>query len=481
MPAQRAAEAHQAPYTTPLKVARSLGPHARKSRRRRTPFWLAAADGIAVAGGAGYGLATGAFTTNGHVPAIVTMSVVLSTLAALQMYRPRLSPSLLDDAPYVVGATVAGLVAGLAIHSVVGGLGDLDRFAFAMTIVFVLLLAGRGAVHGLIRWARRTGNARHTCVVIGTGAVGRQLAGALVTHREFGLDVLGFVEEKRPDGIEPGQPRAMPLGAGADLERLIAERGIKVVIIAFGSLVERQLIDVLRTCERSRCQMYFVPRLYEVHSTTRDMEQIRGIPLVRVRRAPYLRFSWRLKRVADVLVAGAAIVVCSPVLAACALAVRLETGRGIIFRQDRVGLDGRSFSLLKFVTLRPTDELDAATTWTVATDDRIGPVGRVLRRTSLDELPQLWNILRGDMSLVGPRPERPYFVRQFERDIPRYSARHRVHTGLTGWAQINGLRGDTSIEDRAVFDNYYIENWSLWGDFKIMIRTVRQVFRAGEH
>jgi lipopolysaccharide/colanic/teichoic acid biosynthesis glycosyltransferase len=163
-------------------------------------------------------------------------------------------------------------------------------------------------------------------------------------------------------------------------------------------------------------------------------------------------------------------------LLACAIAVRIEGGRGVIFKQERVGLDGRRFNILKFRSMKPTDDAESAQCWNIADDPRLGSVGKLLRKLSLDELPQLWNILRGDMSLVGPRPERPLFVEEFSVQVPRYVARHRVPAGLTGWAQVHGLRGDTDIADRAAFDNYYIENWSMWSDIKIMLRTVSQVF-----
>ena len=161
---------------------------------------------------------------------------------------------------------------------------------------------------------------------------------------------------------------------------------------------------------------------------------------------------------------------------ACAIAVRLEGGPGVIFRQERVGLDGRPVTILKFRSLTPIDDSDSATTWNIAYDARLGPVGRLIRKTSLDELPQLWNVLTGQLSLVGPRPERPHFVQQFTQSVPGYSSRHRVPAGLTGWAQVHGLRGDTSIEERAIFDNCYVENWSLWGDIKIILRTIQHVF-----
>lgn len=179
------------------------------------------------------------------------------------------------------------------------------------------------------------------------------------------------------------------------------------------------------------------------------------------------------------MVAGVGLLAVSPVLLACALAVRVEGGPGVLFRQRRIGLDGAPFEMLKFRTLKTTDPHDSATQWTVGSNRLIGPVGSFLRKTSLDELPQLWNVLRGDMSVVGPRPERPYFVGQFSHTIEHYDLRHRVPVGITGWAQVHGLRGDTSIEERARFDNHYIDHWSPALDLKIIVRTIGCVLRLG--
>lgn len=186
-----------------------------------------------------------------------------------------------------------------------------------------------------------------------------------------------------------------------------------------------------------------------------------------------------VKRAVDAVLATAGLLLAAPVMAACALAVRLSDGPGVIFRQERVGRHGSPFVLLKFRTLRPADVQESATRWNVASDGRMSRVGRMLRRTSLDELPQLWNVLRGDMSMVGPRPERPFFVAQFSRAHPGYQARHRMPVGITGLAQVNGLRGDTSIEERARFDNRYIETWSLWQDACVLARTAGSLFRLG--
>jgi lipopolysaccharide/colanic/teichoic acid biosynthesis glycosyltransferase len=182
----------------------------------------------------------------------------------------------------------------------------------------------------------------------------------------------------------------------------------------------------------------------------------------------------------DVVLGGTALVVLAPLLLATALAVRLSVGRPVVFRQERVGCGGRPFTLLKFRSLQPVDEMESNTRWNIGKDKRLGRVGRIIRATSLDELPQLVNIVRGDMSIVGPRPERPLFVQSFTKEIRGYDDRHRVPGGLTGWAAVNGLRGDTSIEERAGFDNFYIENWSLWMDVKVVLRTVPALFRHVE-
>jgi lipopolysaccharide/colanic/teichoic acid biosynthesis glycosyltransferase len=187
----------------------------------------------------------------------------------------------------------------------------------------------------------------------------------------------------------------------------------------------------------------------------------------------------RAKRAMDAGLAALALLALAPVLGACALAVRLADGPGVLFRQERIGLGGRPFTLLKFRTLRPGDARESATRWSIAGDHRMSTVGRTLRRTSLDELPQLWNVLRGDMSMVGPRPERPYFVERFSAEHPGYADRHRMPVGITGLAQVHGLRGDTSIADRARFDNHYIDTWSLWQDVTILVRTACTVFRFG--
>jgi exopolysaccharide biosynthesis polyprenyl glycosylphosphotransferase len=301
------------------------------------------------------------------------------------------------------------------------------------------------------------------------------LASNLLAHPDYGLEPEGLLDD---DPLLPEGQRPVPvLGGYDDLTRVVVEHAVDVVIATYGSLREPSMVSILRACDRLSCEIFFVPRLYELHTVTKYTEVLWGLPLVRLRRAPFRTRAWTAKRIGDVVISAAALAFLAPVLLICAVLSRLETGC-VLFRQTRVGLDGRPFMLLKFCSLRPAAESEATTHWNIGADARLRPFGKLLRRTSLDELPQLWNVFRGDMSLVGPRPERPFFVDEFTRQFPWYPARHRVPAGLTGWAQVHGLRGDTSIGDRARFDNFYIENWSMWGDIKIIIRTVGEVLKA---
>jgi exopolysaccharide biosynthesis polyprenyl glycosylphosphotransferase len=410
---------------------------------------------------------------------LVMLAVFLLCLHAGGLYRSRVSVSLLDDAPRLLGGVAAAVVGQVAVNGLLPGTAPHGALLIQACTLVVATLLVRGVAYQVLHWARRTGRVRHTALILGAGHLGIRIGNVLREHPEYGLDPVGFVDSS--PRIAEGEHLPAPLLSGYDeLTSQIQDFSVKVVIVAYGAMREADLIEVLRTCDRLRCEIIIVPRLYEVHPTTRDTDLVRGIPLVRVRRAPFRTPAWRVKRAFDVLFSGACLVLLSPVMALCAAAVRREGGPGIIFRQERVGLDGRAFDVLKFRSMKPATDVESATNWNIKHDDRLGPVGRFLRQTSLDELPQLWNILRGDMSIVGPRPERPHFVDEFSGLIPRYTWRHRVPSGLTGWAQVNGLRGDTSIEDRAQFDNYYIENWSLWLDIKIILRTTTQVLtRAG--
>jgi exopolysaccharide biosynthesis polyprenyl glycosylphosphotransferase len=401
--------------------------------------------------------------------------LVLNQLGGL--YASRLTLSVLDDMPSLLGRALVGGSLVLAVDALrAGNHASPHVIATAATYGTFVLLA-RAAAYGVVTQVRKLHLIGHPTLILGAGSVGGAIATTLAEHPEYGLVPVGFLDS---DPLLEPHERPVPLLGGLDaLGHVIQEFEVSEVIIAFGTERESSLIDVLRTCDRLRCEIFLVPRLFEMHSSAgAGVDSVWGMPLVRMRRATFRAPSWRAKRFLDVLVAGFSLLLLWPLMAVIALAVRLETGPGVLFRQERVGLDGRRFELLKFRTLVPAGADDSSTLWNIAGDHRLRRVGRLLRRTSLDELPQLWNVLVGHMSLVGPRPERPYFVAEFARSHPRYVHRHRVPAGLTGWAQVHGLRGDTSIADRAKFDNYYVENWSLWLDIKILLRTALSLVRG---
>ncbi|MBG0813272.1 sugar transferase [Planomonospora sp. ID82291] len=344
------------------------------------------------------------------------------------------------------------------------------------------------------RRGRRSRRGARPTIMLGTGRHARRLASVLLDHPEHGLAPIGFVDDGPPaehttgpaSGRSPGRAPGRPAGRAPERmsdrpERFAAalrEHRVRAVVVASAPVPGTDAPVLARIARDLGCEVFLAP---EPGGLLADFlpphDHVRGFPLLRMRPVPQARPSWRLKRLLDIAVALIGLLVTAPLLALCALAVRCEGGPGVLFRQSRVGLGGRRFQMLKLRTLHPSDPRESETRWSIAGDERVGRVGRLLRRTSLDELPQLWNVLRGDMSIVGPRPERPFFVDQFSRSLPHYASRHRVPAGITGWAQVHGLRGDTSIEDRARLDNHYIDGWTLRSDLKIIARTVGSVLR----
>jgi exopolysaccharide biosynthesis polyprenyl glycosylphosphotransferase len=307
--------------------------------------------------------------------------------------------------------------------------------------------------------------------VVGAGAVGMDLARLLDEHPEYGVRTVGVVDDL------PRSDNPLLVGGSADLPRLVAEHDVSHIFMAFGPTPSEDLVGLLRSTVLMDVEVHIVPRYFEVGlaPTGPDVDFVWGIPLYRVRRAALRAAAFRSKRLVDVAVSAGALVAVAPVLAFLAAIVRLTSRGPVLFRQERIGQHGRPIEVLKFRTMEVNDDSDV--TWNVANDARLTPVGGLLRKLSLDELPQLWNVVRGDMSLVGPRPERPHFVDKFSPVVRGYGDRHRLPVGLTGLAQIHGLRGDTSIAERARFDNYYIEHWSLWKDVAILFGTVVAVIR----
>jgi exopolysaccharide biosynthesis polyprenyl glycosylphosphotransferase len=436
----------------------------------------AAFGAVALAGGDGAGA--------------LAFGLTVTVVNIVQRFPPRrLIPTAYDDVPTLALRALLISVfvdaAGLAVHGS-SRLGASDNAMPLVTAALYLGLAilGRLLCYPVLRQLQRRRRLTAPALVVGTGQVGVEIATLLRDRPEHGLEVVGFA-----DAAPPMRPERLPvpmLGGLDDLPTIIAEHGIRHVFVTFCQLRDAELVGVLRRCDRSDCEIYIVPRLFELGAAGSTlMDHLWGIPLVPLRRPAFRSRLWTVKRIFDVLFAATALVLLSPLLLLITLVLRREVGSPVLFRQIRLGVDGRPFRLLKFRTLAFRDAGGAEATsdpgpdlseWSTVRPDRIGPVGRFLRRSSLDELPQLWNVLRGHMSLVGPRPEQPGYVAQFSRRHRGYSARLRVPAGLTGWAQIHDLRGPTSITDRVRFDNYYIEHWSLWREARIVLATVASVF-----
>ncbi|CAN5681048.1 exopolysaccharide biosynthesis polyprenyl glycosylphosphotransferase [soil metagenome] len=409
---------------------------------------------------------------------IVGVTVVLTCLGA---YRSRLTLSALDDLPIFAAAAFVGGFTQLALRTVIGS--DVhSRLLVQAVVVFALLLLTRSLAYLVVRLARSRGLVEHRALVLGAGEVGQELARVMVEHPEFGLRPVGFLDSTTPD--DAAELPVPFLGRYEDLARCVRREGVSEVVVAYGATdavagasEDTALVRAVRECDRLDIEIFSVPRFFELHHRSRDMDELWGTPLVRVRRSSWRSGTWKAKRALDIAASGLALLMLAPLLLLVALAVRIENGPGVLFRQVRVGLDGAPVTIYKFLSIRPADlgMSEDQPRFSVNGDPAIGRISRILRSTSIDELPQLLNVLKGDMSIVGPRPEREVFVEEFSRTIPQYSERHRSPVGLTGWAQVNGLRGDTSITERARFDNYYIQNWSLWFDMKIIVRTVSAV------
>ncbi|MFF0295054.1 sugar transferase [Kitasatospora sp. NPDC004614] len=461
----------------PTRTYAGVGRHrGRLHSRVALPLALATADTLAVALAAAV---TAPAATRPVATALLLLPALLPLNLAGGLYRSRLSLSALDEFPALAARAAVATAFAVTVDACLTGhwtdLGAMGPLRLLGLLLLMLPLAalGRAYVHHLTRRARR--RRPSPVLILGAGQLGQRIADVLTARPEYGLRPVGYLDAD-PVLLPPGGPLPV-LGGREVLGRVLRRYRVHHVLATGGAADDADTLAAMRHAARLGCQVWLLPGLREFDSVQGTGDHLWGFPCLRLGAPAMRRHGWAVKRGFDIAAAGLGLLLISPLLAACALAVRWETGPGVLFRQQRTGLDGRVFTLLKFRTLRPSNEHESATRWNIAQDHRMGTVGKFLRKASLDELPQLWNVLRGDMSLVGPRPERPYFVVRFGQAYPEYADRHRVPSGLTGLAQVSGLRGDTSIEDRARFDNRYIEGWTLWQDAKILLRTAALVVR----
>jgi Undecaprenyl-phosphate glucose phosphotransferase len=402
---------------------------------------------------------------------LLAMVIWPLSMQAMSLYRPQRQKTPFDE---MFGVFKATLAAGLLLISLAYFLRE-ARFSRGMLAVFtVLAFLGvsleRVFFKEVLQTLRRRGYNLRYILVIGAGRLARQVLEQIDLHRELGFRPVGCLSlTKRRVGTSVGGVEV--IGTVRDLRRVIGERGVDQVMVALPSRSAHNLPRIMEVCADTTVDVKVVPDVYQYATLFGGLEEFGGLPIVNLQSSGVLGINAIVKRAFDLVLATLVLALLSPLMLVTAMIVKATSRGPFLYRQERVGLDGRAFQMLKFRTMREGAEAGGPQ-FATAGDKRTTPVGSILRRSSLDELPQLWNVLLGDMSLVGPRPERQVFIDQFRRRIPRYQLRHMVKSGMTGWAQIHGLRGDTSIQKRVEYDLYYIEHWSLLLDLRILARTV---------
>jgi exopolysaccharide biosynthesis polyprenyl glycosylphosphotransferase len=418
--------------------------------------------------------------------AAIFPALTLVILRARQDPDDRLHPSPLDTAAHVLAAASLSAMLMIAAGSIAGGAHPVGLALRLWLFAAVYLSVARIVLFSIRTQAVRNQALATPTLIFGAGVIGEHLVRRLTSDRSYGLRPVGFLDsDPMPKGDYSLASPVPVLGGPDDLAEAVRQTGARRVILAFSSEPDHVLIDKVRECERLGVEVSLVPRMFEAINERALLDHVGGLPLILLRPTNPRGWQFAIKHTVDRTAAAVGLIALAPLMGAIALAVRLGSPGPALFRQRRVGRDGRVFDVLKFRTMRAAESgreaefipPEGCAPGGVEGEDRRTPVGRWLRATSLDEVPQLINIVRGEMSIVGPRPERPQFAARFGEEVKRYEDRHRVKSGITGWAQVNGLRGQTSIADRVEWDNYYIRNWSLGLDLKIMMLTVAELLR----
>lgn len=407
---------------------------------------------------------------------IVYTVVVIGVLFTQRMYQRRRPVSHLDEFFKLILYNLFALMGTVALLTL--GLRDFDYHRplvlVGCALTIVLQTVAR-TVHAQVQWrAQARGIGDDRVLIVGAGEVGQMLLQKIRYSPKLGYQVVGIID---PYVVERGRviDKIPVLGTLADIPRIIEQYAVDEVIIGLPESSHQELVGIISLCEREKVGIRVFPDVFQIMASEVGIGDLGGLPLLTIRDVALQGWKLTLKRGLDLVFSAVALVIISPFMLLMALLVKLESPGPVFHIQERMGLDARPFKMIKFRTMRADAEATGPG-WTTPDDPRKTKLGSIMRRLSIDELPQLINVLIGDMSLVGPRPERPVYVEQFRQSIPRYMDRHREKAGMTGWAQVNGLRGDTSIIERTKYDLWYIENWSLALDIKIIIRTVVQIF-----
>ncbi len=395
---------------------------------------------------------------------------------AMNLYRSKRYSSAWKEGIDVIKANLVGFgLFFVALYII-----NQPDFSRSMIMIFTgintfLMILMRRIVRGVLRTFRKKGyNLKHI-LLVGYSRATEQYIDRILANPEWGYMVSGILDNKIPAGTLYRGVKV--LGSIGNLDIILPENKMDEIAITLSLADYDYLEEVVNKCEKFGVHTKFIPDYNSVIPSRPYTEDLQGLPVVNIRRVPLTNTpNLVMKRIVDIIGSLVAIVLFSPVMLISAIAIKAQDKGKVIFKQTRVGLHNKEFEMYKFRTMREQTEEDEAKKWTVKNDDRVTKIGKFLRRTSLDEIPQFFNILKGDMSLVGPRPERPQWVEKFKEEIPRYMIKHQVRPGLTGWAQVNGYRGDTSIRKRIEYDIYYIENWTLGFDIKILFLTIFKGF-----
>jgi Undecaprenyl-phosphate glucose phosphotransferase len=356
---------------------------------------------------------------------------------------------------------------------------DISRTFLLLYFIWNLTLIStyRYVVKQSLRELRKRGYNKQFVLIIGAGSIGRKYYENLENHPEFGLEVIGFLDDFRKNHPSEFSHYKPIIGRTSDLEHILSNHLIDEVIVALPLHAYPKYRQIIASCEKAGVRVSIIPDFYDILPATPHFEIFGDLPIINVRDVPLDELRNRiLKRSFDIIFSLVAIILTSPIMLIIAIGIKLTSPGPIIFKQERVGLNRRTFYMYKFRSMKHLPQSVSDTQWTVENDPRRTKFGAFLRKTSLDELPQFFNVLKGDMSVVGPRPERPYFVEKFKEEIPKYMIKHHVRPGITGWAQVCGWRGNTSIKKRIEHDIFYIENWSLLFDIKIILKTISNGF-----
>ena len=416
---------------------------------------------------------------------IVVVPLYVVLYGIFNLYTPKRIQSRRREFANICKANILGLMLVTFVlyagrnHS---GLGPyLRNFSTRMIIVFsginiILEALFRNLLRNILHRLRAKGFNQKHMILVGYSAAAEGFIEKNRENPEWGYHILGILS----DSLEKGSTACgvEVLGDLSDLRDVIEHNELDEIVVTLPLQNYMYLEPIVNTCEKSGVHTMFIPDYHNIIPTTPYIEDLEGLPIVHIRHVPLSNpFNSVIKRITDILGAIAAIIIFSPIMLLTVLAVKLTSKGPIIFSQERVGLHNKPFKMYKFRSMYVQTPEEEATRWTTKGDPRVTKVGRFIRRFNIDEMPQFFNVLKGDMSLVGPRPERPQFVEKFKEEIPRYMIKHQVRPGITGWAQVNGYRGDTSIRKRIDFDLYYIENWTFGLDIKILFQTVFKGFK----